>query len=187
MNPILPWYIAVMSEPMKFKRKNPKAVISTQLGDIEIRFFSDVAPRHMESFINLAKLEFFDGTTFHRIKPGFIIQGGDPLSKQPDRSLHGTGGPGYNMEPEPNDRPHRRGTVSMAKVPREVGMTRDPTDNGSQFFICVEDAASLDRTYSAFGKVVKGMDVVDKIAAVPCDDNDNPHNPIVMKVQISEE
>jgi peptidyl-prolyl cis-trans isomerase B (cyclophilin B) len=75
----------------------------------------------------------------------------------------------------------------MAKVPREVGMTRDPADNGSQFFICVEDAASLDRTYSAFGKVVKGMDAVDKIVSVPCDEQDNPHDPIEMTVRISEE
>jgi peptidyl-prolyl cis-trans isomerase B (cyclophilin B) len=176
-----------MSDPISFKRKNPKAVISTKFGDIEIRFFSDVAPRHMESFINLAKLGFYNGTTFHRIIPGFIIQGGDPLSKEPDRSLHGTGGPGYNLEPETSDRPHRRGTISMAKVPREVGMTRDPADNGSQFFICVEDAASLDRTYSAFGKVVKGMDAVDKIVSVPCDEQDNPHDPIEMTVRISEE
>ncbi|MDT7042067.1 peptidylprolyl isomerase [Candidatus Nitronereus thalassa] len=172
-----------MSETIAFKKKNPKVVISTKFGDITIRFFTDVAPRHVENFLNLAKIGFYDGTTFHRVIPGFIIQGGDPLSKETDRSLHGQGGPGFSLNPEPSDQPHRRGTVSMAKMPRNEDRTRDVTDNGSQFFICVQDNSSLDRTYSAFGKVMKGMDVVDKIVAIPCDERDNPLEPVVMKIK----
>lgn len=176
-----------MSTLMNFKKKNPKVVISTKYGDMEIRFFPDTAPRHVENFMNLAKMKFYDGTTFHRVVPGFIIQGGDPMSKQADRSLHGTGTPGYTLTPEPSDRPHRRGTVSMAKVPRSVEMTRDINDNGSQFFICVQDAGSLDRTYTVFGKVVKGMETADKIAALPRDEHDNPHEPVTMTVRVVEE
>ncbi|UCE64787.1 MAG: peptidylprolyl isomerase [Nitrospirota bacterium] len=167
---------------MQWTKKNPKATISTSFGTIELRFFADDAPRHVENFINLAKMKFFNGTTFHRVIPKFLIQGGDPLSKNPDRTLHGTGGPGYTLPPEPSDRPHRRGTLSMAKVPRSAETTRDPNDNGSQFFICVEDAASLDRNYTVFGKVVRGMDVVDKIADIQRDELDNPLQPVTMTI-----
>lgn len=176
-----------MSAPITFKKKNPKVVLSTKLGDITIRFYPDMAPRHVENFLSLAKIGFYDGTSFHRVVPGFIIQGGDPFSKEPDRSMHGQGGPGFTLNPEPSDQPHRRGTVSMAKVPRDEDRTRDVSDNGSQFFICVEDVSSLDRTYSVFGKVMKGMDVVDKIVALPRDDNDNPLDPIPMTISVSEE
>ena len=172
-----------MSASLTFKRKNPKVIISTKFGDITIRFYPDVAPRHVDNFLNLAKIGFYDSTTFHRIVPGFVIQGGDPLSKEPDRSIHGKGGPGFSLNPEPSDQPHRRGTVSMAKMPRNEDRTRDVNDNGSQFFICVEDAASLDRTYTAFGKVTKGMDVVDKIVAMPRDEADNPLDPVTMKIK----
>jgi cyclophilin family peptidyl-prolyl cis-trans isomerase len=174
------------SLPFQFKKKNPKAIISTMFGDIEIRFYTDTAPRHVENFLNLGKLKFFDGTTFHRVVPGFLIQGGDPLSKNPERELHGTGGPGYSLPPEPSDQPHRRGTVSMAKVPRNQDTTRDVSDSGSQFFICVEDSSSLDRTYSVFGKVSKGMNVVDKIVALPRDERDNPLEPVMMTVRVEE-
>lgn len=136
--------------------------------------------------MNLAKIQFYDGTTFHRVVPGFLIQGGDPLSKHPDRKLHGTGGPGFGLTPEPSDRPHRRGSLSMAKMPRSEETTRDVTDNGSQFFICVDDAGSLDRTYSVFGKVVQGMDVVDRIAALSRDERDNPYEPIEMTITVEE-
>ena len=177
-----------MSDPstFQFKKKNPKAIISTKLGDIEVRFFTDDAPRHVENFLNLAKLKFFDGTTFHRIIPGFLIQGGDPLSKEPGRRLHGTGGPGFSIPPEPSDRPHRRGTVSMAKVPRTEDSTRDVADSGSQFFICVEDQGSLDRTYTAFGKVMKGMNVVDQIVEQPRDERDNPLEPVTMAIRVED-
>ncbi len=181
--PLLKWVAMKETPSMHFQKKNPKAVISTSLGDIEIRFFTDDAPRHVESFLNLAKLKFFDGLSFHRVVPGFLIQGGDPHSKNPDRSLHGTGGPGFSLPPETSDRPHRRGSVSMAKVPRTEDSTRDIADSGSQFFICVEDQGSLDRRYSVFGKVVRGMDVVDQIVAGERDDRDNPLEPVRMKVR----
>lgn len=167
---------------MEFQKKNPRAIISTKFGEIHLRFFADEAPRHVENFLNLARMGFYNGTTFHRVVPGFIIQGGDPLSKNPDRSLHGTGEPGYALPPEPNDRPHKRGAVSMAKMPRESNSTRNFDDNGSQFFICVADCSGLDRRYTVFGEVFRGMDVVDKIVAVPRDERDNPLEPITMTV-----
>lgn len=172
-----------MPETLTFKKKNPKVVLSTKFGEITIRFYTDVAPRHVENFLNLCKVGFYNGTTFHRVVPDFVIQGGDPLSKEPDRSLHGKGDPGFSLNPEPSDQPHLRGTVSMAKVPRNEDRTRDINDNGSQFFICVADNSSLDRTYSAFGKVMRGMDVVDKIVAVQRDQADNPIEPVTMTVK----
>lgn len=171
---------------IQFEKKNPRATIITKFGEITIRFYPEEAPRHVENFINLAKLGFYNGTTFHRVVPGFIIQGGDPLSKEADRKLHGTGGPGYWLNPELNDRPHKRGAVSMAKVPRESNSTRDFNDSGSQFFICVADASGLDRRYTVFGEVFRGMDVVDKIVAVPRDEFDNPLEPITMTVVVKE-
>ncbi len=171
---------------IEFEKKNPRASISTALGEIVIRFFPDDAPRHVENFINLAKMGFYDGTTFHRIVPNFIIQGGDPLSKEPDRACHGTGGPGYFLNPEPSDRPHKRGAVSMAKLPRDGESTRDFNDNGSQFFICMADSSSLDRRYTVFGQVLRGLDVLDKIAALPRDENDNPLETVAMQVTVKE-
>ena len=170
----------------KFQKKNPKAIIATSLGNIELRFLPDIAPRHVENFINLVKIKFYDGTSFHRVVPGFIIQGGDPLSKEPDRALHGTGSPGYSIPPETSDYPHRRGSLAMAKVPRNEDRTRDISDNGSQFFICVEDSGSLDRMYTVFGKVFRGMNVVDQIVAAPRDDRDNPLAPILITVTVEE-
>ena len=172
--------------PIQFEKKNPRAIISTPLGDIHLKFFPDDAPRHVENFIELAKIGFYDGTTFHRVDPKFLIQGGDPLSKEPDRSQHGMGGPGFFLNPEPNDRPHQRGALSMAKIPRDSETTRDFNDNGSQFFICVQDASGLDRRYTVFGQVLRGLDVVDKIAALKRDEFDNPLDPIRMKVTVKE-
>lgn len=171
---------------LKFEKKNPKAVISTRFGDIEIRLFPDLAPRHVENFLSLAKMGLYNGTTFHRVIPGFIIQGGDPMSKNPDRRLHGTGGPGYGLTPEPSDRPHRRGTFSMAKMPRDADSTRDVTDNGSQFFICVADTSSLDRMYTAFGEVIRGLDVLDRIVKLPRDERDNPLESVPMTVVVKD-
>jgi peptidyl-prolyl cis-trans isomerase B (cyclophilin B) len=108
---------------MQFQKKDPRATITTKFGEIRIKFYPDDAPRHVENFINLAKMGFYDDTTFHRVVPGFIIQGGDPLSKTSDRLSHGTGGPGYFLNPEPNDRPHKRGAISMAKMPRDGSST----------------------------------------------------------------
>ena len=171
---------------MKFEKKNPRAVISTKFGDMVIKFYPEYAPRHVENFISLAKMGFYDGVRFHRVVPGWMIQGGDPLSKNPDRMFHGTGGPGYSLDPEPNDRPHKRGAISMAKVPRESNSTRDFNDNGSQFFICVADSSGLDRRYTVFGEVIRGMDVADKIAKLPRDADDNPLEPVEMRVTVKE-
>ena len=112
---------------MQFQKIDPRVTITTPLGEIKIRFYPDDAPRHVENFLKLAKMGFYDGTTFHRVVPGFIIQGGDPLSKTADRALHGSGSPGYWLNPETSDRPHKRGAIGMAKVPRESNSTRDPT------------------------------------------------------------
>ena len=155
------------------------AVIETKFGDIKLRFFPDVAPNHVNNFIELAKKGFYDGTTFHRIIPGFMIQGGDPNSKDPDRSKHGLGDPGYKLKAEFNDKPHKRGTLSMARAGH-------PDSAGSQFFICVADSPFLDRQYTAFGEVISGMDVVDKIVDQPRDKRDNPIERIEMKVKIIE-
>lgn len=151
-----------------------KAMIETTLGTIELEFFPDVAPKHVENFKTLARQKFYDNTTFHRVIPNFMIQGGDPNSKDDDRSNDGTGGPGYSIAAEFNDKPHLRGTLSMAR-------SADPNSAGSQFFICVGDAAFLDHKYTVFGQVLKGMDVVDKIVAVPRDRRDNPLEKVVMK------
>lgn len=161
------------------KMADARAVISTKFGKIELRFFPDVAPNHVYNFIELAKKGFYDGTTFHRIIPGFMIQGGDPNSRNPDKSTHGMGGPGYTVKAEFNDKPHKRGTLSMARA-------ANPDSAGSQFFICVADASFLDRQYTAFGEVVSGMDVVDKIVSRPRDRMDNPNERIEMKVEIIE-
>jgi peptidyl-prolyl cis-trans isomerase B (cyclophilin B) len=159
------------------KMSEQRAIIHTNLGDITLRFFPEVAPNHVNNFIELAKKGFYNGTTFHRVVPRFVIQGGDPNSKNPDRSKHGTGGPGYQVKAEFNKKPHRRGTLSMARAGH-------PDSAGSQFFICVADVPSLDGQYTVFGEVVKGMDVVDKIVSQPRDGNDNPRDRIEMTVDI---
>ena len=156
-----------------------QAVIETKFGTITLRFFPDTAPGHVKNFIDLAKKGFYDGTTFHRVIPGFMIQGGDPNSKSPDKGKHGTGGPGYTIKAEFNERPHKRGTLSMARAGH-------PDSAGSQFFICVKDSSFLDRQYTVFGEVVSGMEVADKIVNVPRDRNDNPNDRVEMKVKITE-
>ena len=161
------------------KMSEMTATIETKFGNIELRFFPEVAPNHVNNFVELAKKGFYDGTTFHRVIPKFMIQGGDPHSKQPDRSKHGQGGPGYSVRAEFNKKPHRRGTLSMARAAH-------PDSAGSQFFICVADASFLDGKYTAFGEVVSGMDVADKIVNQPRDSADNPMEKIEMKVKIVE-
>ena len=150
------------------------AVIKTTLGNIELEFLEDVAPGHTKNFKDLANKGFYDGTIFHRVIPGFMIQGGDPNSKSEDRSAHGTGGPGYTIKAEFNDTPHDRGVLSMAR-------SQDPNSAGSQFFIVVKDAHFLDGKYTAFGRVLSGMDVADKIVDSPRDARDNPNDRIEMK------
>lgn len=160
--------------------QNTKAVIETKFGNITLKFFPDVAPNHVNNFIELAKKGFYDGTIFHRVIPGFMIQGGDPNSKSPNRAMHGTGGPGYQLKAEFNSRHHKRGTLSMAR-------SNNPDSAGSQFFICVADIPDLDNKYTVFGEVVSGMDVVDKIVNARRDSRDNPLERIEMKVKIIQE
>jgi len=150
------------------------------LGDIVLRFFSDVAPGHTKNFVDLSRSGFYDGSHFHRVIPGFMIQGGDPNSKDAAaRERHGTGGPGYMIKAEFNDTSHLRGVLSMAR-------SGDPNSAGSQFFICSSDAFGLDRQYSAFGRVVRGIEVVDKIVSQPRDRRDNPTERIEMKMRVIE-
>ncbi|MBI5827627.1 MAG: peptidylprolyl isomerase [Deltaproteobacteria bacterium] len=145
-----------------------RAVIETKYGEMEIRFFPDAAPKHVENFTTLAKKGFYDGTIFHRVIPGFMIQGGDPNTKGTDTSVYGTGGPGYTIKAEFNNTPHKRGIVSMAR-------SASPDSAGSQFFIVVKDSNFLDRQYTVFGEVVKGMDVADKIVNLPRNSRDLPN------------
>ncbi len=161
------------------KMAETKAIIETNFGKIELKFFPEVASNHVNNFIELAKKGFYDGSTFHRVIPGFMIQGGDPNSKNPDKSKHGMGGPGYTIKAEFNNKPHKRGTLSMARA-------QDPDSAGSQFFICVANAAFLDKKYSVFGEVVSGMEVADKIVNQPRDSKDNPQERIEIKVQVVE-
>ncbi|MCP9450393.1 MAG: peptidylprolyl isomerase [Nitrospira sp.] len=151
----------------------------TPVGEIVLRFFPDVAPGHVSNFLKLAKEGFYNGTTFHRVIPGFMIQGGDPNSKKSDRSLHGMGGPGYTIKAEFNSKPHKRGIVSMAR-------SNDPDSAGSQFFICVADSNFLDWQYTVFGEVVSGMDVVDKVVNMKRDGRDNPLERAEMTVTVQE-
>ncbi len=156
-----------------------KAVIETNFGNMEIKFFPDVAPNHVKNFIELANKGFYDGTTFHRVIPEFMIQGGDPNSKDPDRSRHGMGGPGHTVNAEFNEKPHKRGILSMAR-------SANPDSAGSQFFICVADSLFLDGQYTVFGEVVSGMDVADKIVGMERDRMDNPVERIEMNIKIIE-
>jgi peptidyl-prolyl cis-trans isomerase B (cyclophilin B) len=154
-----------------------KAIIHTDFGDITLKFFPKLAPNHVNSFMELTRTGFYDGTIFHRVIPGFVIQGGDPNSKSQDRTRHGMGGPGYRLKAEFNSKPHKRGILSMAR-------SSQPDSAGSQFFICVSDVPSLDNKYTVFGEVIKGMDVVDKIVSVPRDGRDNPIERVEIKVEI---
>ena len=173
-----PKTITVTKEEIK-KMSGTKAIIETKFGNITLKFFPDVAPGHVKNFIDLAKKGFYDGTTFHRVIPGFMIQGGDPNSKDANKSKHGQGGPGYTIKAEFNDKPHKRGTLSMARAGH-------PDSAGSQFFICVKDSPFLDKQYTVFGEVESGIEVVDKIVSQPRDRNDNPDERVEMKVKIVE-
>jgi cyclophilin family peptidyl-prolyl cis-trans isomerase len=142
--------------------------IQTTFGDISIEFYPDAAPKTVENFIKLAKSGFYDGLVFHRIVPGFVIQSGDPNTKNAaNRSRWGTGGPGWTVKAEFNKNKHSRGALSMAR-------SQDPNSAGSQFFIVLKDSTFLDGQYTVFGRVTAGMDSVDKIAALKCDSIDAP-------------
>ena len=158
--------------------KAPKAVIKTKFGDMEIVFFPDKAPNHVQNFVKLAKSGYYNGTIFHRVIPGFMIQGGDPNTKDPKKpETYGLGGPSEKLKAEFNDTPHRRGIVSMAR-------TNDPNSAGSQFFIVVKDSNFLDGQYTVFGEVVKGMDVADKIVNLPRNRNDLPTERVGITVAV---
>ena len=161
------------------KMAETRAIIETKFGNIELRFFPETAPGHVNNLIELAKKGFYDGTTFHRVIPGFMIQGGDPNSKNPDKSGHGMGGPGYTIKAEFNDKPHKKGSLSMARAGH-------PDSAGSQFFICVADAPFLNGQYTVFGEVISGMEVADKIVNQPRDSKDNPNERIEIKIRIVE-
>ncbi len=136
---------------------NEVAVIKTSEGEMIAEFWPEVAPNTVENFKKLARSGFYDGTAFHRIVKGFMIQGGDPLTKDPAKeSRYGTGDPGYKIKAEFNDRSHERGVLSMAR-------SSDPNSAGSQFFICLANVSRLDHQYTTFGKIIKGDDVLGKI------------------------
>ena len=156
------------------------AIIKTGFGNIKFSLLSDIAPETVRNFSQLAKSKFYNETLFHRVIPGFMIQGGDPNTKNPDKSTWGQGGPGYNLKAEFNTRSHLRGIVSMARA-------NDPDSAGSQFFIVTSDSTFLDRQYTVFGEVVDGMEVADKIVNLPRDGNDCPKQEAKMlEVIISE-
>ena len=156
------------------------AIIKTDFGSIKFSLLPDIAPETVRNFLELAKSGFYNGTLFHRVIPGFMIQGGDPNTKNPDKSMWGQGGPGYNLKAEFSPRSHLRGIVSMAR-------STDPDSAGSQFFIVTSDSTFLDRQYTVFGEVVEGMEVADKIVNLPRDGNDCPKQEAKMlEVTISE-
>lgn len=137
-----------------------QAIIKTTYGEMTLAFWPDVAPKTVENFKKLASSGFYDGTAFHRIIKGFMIQGGCPNTKKGERGIPGTGGPGYKIKAEFNAKPHVRGVISMAR-------SAHPDSAGSQFFLVHGDARFLDRQYTAFGELVKGDDVLERIATVP--------------------
>jgi peptidyl-prolyl cis-trans isomerase B (cyclophilin B) len=156
----------IMQEPIE-RSKNPHVIIETDYGNIEVELFWDKTPKTAENFLRLTLSGFYDSLTFHRIIPGFVVQGGDPLGT-------GMGGPGYYIDFENADTKHLRGSLGMAR-------SQDPNSAGSQFYVCLKDLPQLDGKYVIFGKVVKGMDVVDKIAQVETGPNDVPVEKVIMK------
>jgi cyclophilin family peptidyl-prolyl cis-trans isomerase len=156
-------------KPMSYY-ENKVAEIHTTAGEIDIRFYPDVAPNHVKNFIDLAEKGFYDNTKFHRVIPGFMIQGGDPNTISGDPNTWGTGGSDKNLKAEFNPVSHKRGIVSMARA-------QSPDSASSQFFVVVKDSPFLDNQYTVFGQVTKGMDVADKIVSAPRGVNDRPNNP----------
>ena len=157
-----------------------KATLETNFGNIILELMPETAPETVRNFVKLAKSSFYDGVLFHRVIPGFMIQGGDPNTKKPDKSKWGTGGPGHNIKAEFSSRSHLRGIVSMARA-------TDPNSAGSQFFIVTTDSTFLDRQYTVFGRVLEGMTVADKIVNLPRDKNDCPlQEAKILRVSISE-
>jgi peptidyl-prolyl cis-trans isomerase B (cyclophilin B) len=180
VSPVLAVAAEKTPAPKTDAAKGPRAIIKTKFGDIEIKLYPDVAPKHVENFVKLAKDGFYNGTIFHRVIPGFMIQGGDPNTKDSlKKESFGQGGPGYTVKAEFSDLPHKRGIVSMARA-------SDPDSAGSQFFIVVEDSRFLDRKYTVFGEVTKGIGVADKVVNLARDERDNPKERVEMTVTILE-
>jgi len=169
-----PGVMLVKIEPLRY------AVMTTDSGPLTMEFYYDVAPNTVDNFLTLSEGGYYDGLVFHRIVPGFVIQGGDPLGTDTQRA--GSGGPGYTIGAEFNDHPHEAGVLSMAR-------TSDPNSGGSQFFICLDykQTQQLDHQYTAFGKVTDGMDAVTKIAASPVPDQSTGRPatpPVIQKVEV---
>ncbi len=158
-----------VEQSIDFKKNKYSVLLDTNMGQIGIEFFPDVAPGHCKNIIALSKVGFYDGLTFHRIVKGFVIQGGCPVGS-------GVGGPGYTIKAEFNEMPHEPGVLSMAR-------TNDPNSAGSQFFICLERVPYLDRQYTVFGRVSdkESLDVVKKIGAVQTGPQDKPLEPVTIR------
>jgi peptidyl-prolyl cis-trans isomerase B (cyclophilin B) len=161
-------------KPVSNTTTDEVAVITTTEGTMVLEFWPDVAPKHVENFKKLAKSGFYDGTAFHRVIKSFMIQGGDPLTKDDSKqAMWGTGGPGWKVDAEFNKKSHVRGVLSMAR-------SSDPNSAGSQFFICHDRATGLDGQYTAFGKLIKGDEVLEKINSTQTGAQDRPVKKIVM-------
>ena len=158
----------------------PKVLIQTNFGNMTVEFFPDKAPNHVNNFLDLAKKGFYDGTAFHRVIPGFMIQGGCPNTKEGASGHPGTGGPGHHVDAEFNDIDHQRGILSMARA-------QDPNSAGSQFFVVVKHSPFLNGQYTVFGRVVDGIETADKIVELPRDANDMPSKRAEMKVTVLDE
>lgn len=175
--------LGVVSSPAQDKKETKPAAKEVAVlkfkdfGDIVVEFFPDVAPKTVENFKKLANDKFYDGTQSHRLIPGFMIQLGDPLTKDASKeAFWGTGDPGYKIKAEFNARPHDKGILSMAR-------SANPDSAGSQFFICFKRATNLDNQYTVFGKVLKGLDVLDKLEAVPVGgaQGSKPQRPVLVE------
>ncbi len=156
---------------------NTRVTIQTEYGDMEIKFFPELAPKHVENFVKLARDGFYNNTLFHRVIPGFMIQGGDPNTQTMDTRSYGTGGPGHTIDAEFNEKKHTRGILSMAR-------SQDPNSAGSQFFIVVKDSPFLDGQYTVFGEVTKGMEVADEIVNLPRNSRDLPNNRVWVEMKV---
>lgn len=163
-----------IDQEKKAKKSDDIVIIVTDFGEIQFGLFRDAAPLNVDNIVKLVKKDFYNGTTFHRIVPKFVIQGGDPLTKDDDPSNDGYGGPGYYLKDEySKDLKHLKGTVALAKAADDR--------NGSQFYICLDRLKSLDGKYTIVGQVIKGMDVVEKIAKVKTNKKDRPLENVVMR------
>jgi len=172
---ILALTLAVTLSVRTFAADDEVAVVKTNMGTMVLEFWADVAPKHVENFKTLAKKGFYDGTAFHRVIKDFMIQGGDPLTKDDAQAARwGTGDPGYKIKAEFNDKKHVRGVLSMAR-------SQDPDSAGSQFFICHGSPSFLDGKYTAFGKLISGDDVLEKIATTETAPGDRPVKKVVVE------